>query len=105
MSRNPFNLWAPTTLEPLVPSDMLSMGLDPVEMADAVFEYAERIQEKEDVAFSTYAKHIQEREDVINYIVEQIQSGVGESFTIDLDDDFCESDVEYIRKEVFRRLG
>jgi hypothetical protein len=52
-----------------------------------------------------YAKHTQEREDVINYIVEQIQSGVGESFTIDLDDDFCESDVEYIRKEVFRRLG
>ena len=105
MSRNPFNLWAPTTLEPLVSSDMLSMGLDPAEMADAVFEYVERIQEKEDVAFSVYAKHTQEREDVINYIVEQIQSGVGESFTIDLDDDFCESDVEYIRKEVFRRLG
>lgn len=91
MSRNPFNLWAPTTLEPLVPTTMLSMGLDPAEMAD--------------VAFSAYAKHTQEREDVINYIVEQIQSGVGESFTIDLDDDFCESDVEYIRKEVFRRLG
>ena len=77
MSRNPFNLWAPT--------------LEPTEI--------------EDVAFSVYAKHTQEREDVINYIVEQIQSGVGESFTIDLDDDFCESDVEYIRKEVLRRLG
>lgn len=77
MSRNPFNLWAPT--------------LESTEI--------------EDVAFSVYAKHTQEREDVINYIVEQIQSGVGESFTIDLDDDFCESDVEYIRKEVLRRLG
>ena len=77
MGRNSFNLWAPT-LEP---------------------------SEIEDVAFSAYAKHTQEREDVINYIVEQIQSGVGESFTISLDDDFCEEDVEYIRKEVFKRLG
>lgn len=77
MGRNPFNLWAPTL----------------------------ELSEIEDIAFSAYAKHTQEREDVINYIVEQIQSGVGESFTISLDDDFCEEDVEYIRKEVFKRLG
>lgn len=90
MDRNPFNLWAPE-LEPVVPAAILKIGLDPIEMAD--------------VAFSAYAKHTQEKEDVINYIVEQIQSGVGESFTISLDDDFCEEDVEYIRKEVFKRLG
>lgn len=76
MDRNPFNLWAPT-LEPT---------------------------EGEDVAFSVFAKHTQETEDIINYIVEQIQSGIVESFTIDLDDNFCEEDVEYIRKEVIKRL-
>ena len=77
MDRNPFNLWAPTL----------------------------ESSEIEDVAFSAYGKHTQEREDVINYIVKQIQSGIGENFTISLDDDFCEEDVEYIRKEVFKRLG
>jgi hypothetical protein len=59
----------------------------------------------EDVAFSAYAKHTQETEDVIKYIVNEIQNGAGESFTIDLDDNFSDNDVEYIRTEVMRRLG
>ena len=77
MGRNPFNLWAPT-LEPGV---------------------------IDDVAFSAYAKHLQEREDVIKYIVNEIRNGAGENFTIDLDDDFSDYDIEYIRTEVMRRLG
>ena len=77
MGRNPFNLWAPT--------------LEPSEM--------------EDVAFPVYAKHTQETEDVIKYIVNEIRNGAGESFTIDLDDDFSDNEIEYIRTEVMRRRG
>ena len=44
-------------------------------------------------------------DDVIKYIVNEIRNGAGENFTIDLDDDFSDYDIEYIRTEVMRRLG
>lgn len=57
----------------------------------------------ENVAFSAYAKHEQEKEDVIQMILTAIESGDTE-MSIQLDDCFSESDVEYIKEEVYRRM-
>ena len=59
---------------------------------------------RENRAFSPYAKHEQEKEDVIQEIIRQYNCG-NYQFTIDLDDDFSESDAAYIQSEVQRRLG
>lgn len=56
-------------------------------------------------AFSPYAKHTQELEDVIQDIVEMFSTGYDGSFTISIDDSFSQEDVEYIEREVNRRLG
>lgn len=53
--------------------------------------------------FGAYAKHEQEKEDVINEIIRRAHEG-DTNFTIELDDCFSQSDVEYIEKEVERRL-
>lgn len=55
------------------------------------------------VAFSAYAKHEQEKEDVINMILAAAQKGEA-SFNIELDDCFSQEDIEYIEKEVYRRM-
>ncbi len=55
------------------------------------------------VAFSCYAKHSQETEDIINEIVSAAARGET-NITIDLDDCFSESDIEYIKEEVYRRM-
>lgn len=54
-------------------------------------------------AFSPYAKHEQEKEDVIQIILEAAANG-STDFSIDLDDDFSDEDIEYIKEEVYRRL-
>ena len=53
--------------------------------------------------FWAYAKHEQEKEDVIQMILEAARNGE-DAFSIQLDDCFSESDVEYIKEEVYRRL-
>lgn len=58
----------------------------------------------EDVAFSVYAKHTQEMEDIITTIIEAKLRGET-NITIDIDDDFSEADLEFIKQEVFRRCG
>ena len=58
----------------------------------------------ENRAFSPYAKHEQEKEDVIQMILEAIRNGEESSFSIQLDDDFSDEDVEYIKEEVYRRM-
>ena len=58
----------------------------------------------EDVAFSAYAKHTQELEDVIAAIVEATLRGET-NLTIEVDDDLSETDLEFIKQEVFRRCG
>ena len=56
----------------------------------------------ENVPFSAYAKHEQEKEDVIQMI---LAAARGETnLSIQLDDCFSESDVEYIKEEVYRRM-
>lgn len=57
----------------------------------------------ENVAFSAYAKHEQEKEDVIQMILAAAARGETD-LSIELDDCFSESDVEYIKEEVYRRM-
>jgi hypothetical protein len=54
--------------------------------------------------FWAYAKHEQEKEDVIQMILEAIRNGGEDTFSIQLDDDFSDEDVEYIKEEVYRRM-
>ena len=58
---------------------------------------------RENRAFSPYAKHTQETEDIINEIVRRGRMG-DTNFTLDLDDDFSDDELEYIKQEVQRRL-
>lgn len=53
----------------------------------------------ENRAFSPYAKHTQEIEDIIDALV---QADAG-NYTIDVDDDLSQSDLDYIKFEVMRR--
>ena len=53
--------------------------------------------------FWAYAKHEQEKEDVIQMILEAVRNGEG-AFSIQLDDDFSDADIEYIKEEVYRRM-
>ena len=53
----------------------------------------------ENRAFSPYAKHTQEVEDIIDALV---QADAG-NYTIDVDDDLSQSDLDYIKSEVMRR--
>ena len=57
----------------------------------------------ENRAFSPYAKHEQEKEDVIQMILEAARNGE-DAFSIQLDDDFSDEDIEYIKEEVYRRM-
>ena len=50
-----------------------------------------------------YAKHEQEKEDVIQMILEAVRNGE-DTLSIQLDDDFSDEDIEYIKEEVYRRL-
>ena len=53
--------------------------------------------------FWAYAKHEQEKEDIIQMILEAARNG-DESFSIQLDDDFSDEEIEYIKEEVYRRM-
>ena len=53
--------------------------------------------------FWAYAKHEQEKEDVIQMILEAARNGE-DTFSIQLDDDFSDEDIEYIKEEVYRRM-
>ena len=53
--------------------------------------------------FWAYAKHEQEKEDVIQMILEAVHNGE-DAFSIQLDDDFSDEDIEYIKEEVYRRM-
>lgn len=54
--------------------------------------------------FMAYAKHEQEKEDIIKEIIERYHNGE-EEIDIRLDDDFSDSELDYIREEVRRRLS
>lgn len=54
--------------------------------------------------FGPYAKHTQEVEDVINMAIANFKAG-NYSMSFELDDDFSDSDLEYIENEIQRRLG
>ena len=53
--------------------------------------------------FWAYAKHEQEKEDAIQMILEAVANG-STDFSIQLDDDFSDEDIEYIKEEVYRRM-
>ena len=53
--------------------------------------------------FFAYAKHEQEKEDIIQLIVQRARLS-DTSFSIQLDDDFSDSEINYIQEEVRRRL-
>lgn len=57
--------------------------------------------------FLAYAKHEQEKEDIIQTILEAIRQVDEEdtSFSIQLDDDFSDDEINEIQKEVYRRMG
>lgn len=57
----------------------------------------------ENRAFSPYAKHTQELEDAVEMILDNYRNG-NFNFTLDFDDDISDSDVEWIQREVERRL-
>lgn len=57
----------------------------------------------ENRAFSPYAKHEQEKEDVIQMILASARNG-DNHLSFQLDDDFSDEDIEYIKEEVCRRL-
>lgn len=65
--------------------------------------WAPHINKIENVAFSCYAKHTQETEDIIKTIIEAYHNGET-NFSLELDDDFSQGDLEYIEKEVKRRI-
>lgn len=50
-----------------------------------------------------YMRHNQELEDIINLICQEARAG-NHSFTLDTEDDFSELELEYIEKEVKRRV-
>ena len=54
--------------------------------------------------FWAYAKHEQEKEDIIQLIVNEALNQ-NTSFSIQLDDDFSDDEIEEIEREVYRRLG
>ena len=64
---------------------------------------AKRRREVENVAFSCYAKHTQETEDIIKTIIAAYHNGET-NFSLELDDDFSQGDLEYIEREVKRRI-
>ena len=53
--------------------------------------------------FWAYAKHEQEKEDIIQMILETARNGE-DIFSIQLDDDFSDEEIEYIKEEVYRRM-
>ena len=53
--------------------------------------------------FWAYAKHEQEKEDVIQMILETVRNGE-DTLSIQLDDNFSDEDIEYIKEEVYRRM-
>ena len=57
----------------------------------------------ENVAFSCHAKHTQETEDIIKTIIAAYHNGET-NFSLELDDDFSQGDLEYIEREVKRRI-
>lgn len=65
--------------------------------------WAPNINKIENVAFSVYAKHTQEIEDIISAIIAAYHNGET-NFSLELDDDFSESDLRYIEEEVKRRI-
>ena len=58
----------------------------------------------ENRAFSPYAKHMQEVEDVIRMIIDNFDRG-NMNMSFELDDDFSESDLNYIRQKVYQARG
>lgn len=58
----------------------------------------------ENRAFSPYAKHMQEVEDVISMIIDNFDRG-NMNMSFELDDDFSESDLNYIRQKVYQARG
>ena len=58
----------------------------------------------ENRAFSPYAKHMQEVEDVISMIIDNFDRG-NMNMSFELDDDFFESDLNYIRQKVYQARG
>jgi hypothetical protein len=60
----------------------------------------------ENRAFSGFAKHEQEKENIIKKIVNHYRMTGELQFSIDLSgyDDFSDSDLEYIQREVRKRL-
>lgn len=57
----------------------------------------------ENRAFSAYAFHSQQLEDAVETILENYRNG-NLNFTLDFDDDITDEDIEWIEKEVERRL-
>ena len=58
----------------------------------------------ENRAFSPYAKHMQEVEDVISMIIDNFDRG-NMNMSFELDDDFSESDLNYIRQKFYQARG
>ena len=56
-----------------------------------------------DNLFLAYAKHEQEKEDVIQLILAGVRNG-DNHLSFQLDDDFSDEDIEYIKEEVYRRM-
>ena len=53
--------------------------------------------------FWAYAKHEQEKKNIIQMILEAARNG-DTNFSIQLDDDFSDEEIEYIKEEVYRRM-
>lgn len=53
--------------------------------------------------FWAYAKHEQEKEDIIQLIVNEALNQ-NTAFSIQLDDDFSDDEIEEIEREVYRRF-
>ena len=87
-----FDLWSPVT------SNSISEDADMVQNGYGVWEDTPFNTAIENRAFSPYSKHMQECDDIVAAIVR------GEtSFT--LDDDFSQSDVDYINHRLSNEYG
>ena len=53
--------------------------------------------------FLAYIKHESEKENIIQKILEAARNG-NNQFSIQLDDDFSDEEIEYIKEEVYRRM-
>jgi hypothetical protein len=91
-NRCKFDIWSPVT------SEDLSIDADSIQKGYGVWEDTPFNTAIENRAFSPFCKHTQECDDIVAAIAR------GET-SFSLDDDFCQSDIDYINNRLRNEYG